>query len=53
MQTDSVPAKCMLQHQPLAAHPLQRLRELHHANVVAVVGDAVVVARFCDQHLVA
>lgn len=42
----------MLQRQPLATHPLQGTRDLHHADVVAVVCDAVVVARLCNEHLV-
>jgi hypothetical protein len=42
----------VLQLQPLAAQLLQRCWDLHHADVVAVVGDAVVVARLGNQHAV-
>jgi hypothetical protein len=51
--TVNAPAKRVLQHQPLAAHARQRIRDLHHPDVIAVIRDAVVVAGLGNQHPVA
>jgi hypothetical protein len=40
----------VLQLQSLAAQPLQLLRDLHHADVIAVVCDSVVIAGLSNQH---